>query len=749
MIAKVLIDSTARMLNKVYNYKVPENLECMVEIGKRVYVNFGQGKGTETEGIIVKLEENQVETKYKLKSILDILDTENYLNMDKLKMAKWMSKIYFCNVYDCLKLMLPPGTRGINNKKELLGNLEEVVSLNTTSFEIEENIENGKITSARHIKLLRFLIHNDFVLTSDIINGLSISRAIIKLVEKNGYISITKREIEETEKINFKKSEKLIPNDEQKIIIDDLIKKMKSGKTNINLIHGITGSGKTEIYLQVIEECIKNGGSAIVLVPEISLTVQTKARFFARFGNTISVLHSKMTISEKKIEWKKILENKVKIVIGPRSALFVPIPNLELIIIDEEHDTSYNSGSTPKYITAEVAEYIARTKNISLVLGSATPDITTMYRAKKLKEIAYYRIDKRPGNAKEAKIEIVDMKDENVIGNKLLSNKLKEAINKNIIKGEQTFVFLNRRGFANSIMCKSCGYILKCMNCEVNLTYHKKSNLLLCHYCSYVQKKIDVCPKCFSNNVVEVGTGTQKIEEELLNEFPSAKILRMDADTTIKKGSHEEILNKFNNKEADILVGTQMISKGHDIENVTLVAIINADNTFAGNDYMSTQKGFQNLLQVAGRSGRGSLRGKVIVQAYDTNNYAIKCLAKNSYDDFYKQEIVARKVAEYPPFIDILLIELIYTDKKILTEEATKFYDVFNNNNNNNYKIYSPKAPFVSKINKKYKLQIILKLKINSENLDLVYENIKKYDKMNRKNILVSVTKIYIYRIII
>lgn len=743
MIAKVLIDTTVSMLNKVYDYKMPEQLEAIAEVGKRVYVNFGQGAGNETEGVIVKLEdENELEKpKYKLKSILSILDSESYLDLTKLKMAKWMAKMYFCNVYDAIKLMVPPGTRGIDNKKELKGNMEEVVILSKTDYETEEAIESGKISSGRHIKLLRFLMDNDYVLISDLINGLEISRAVIKLVEKNGYIKIEKREVKEQEKLDVIKSQKLLATPEQQLVIEDITMKMNSGEANINLIHGITGSGKTEVYLQIIESCIMGGGAAIVLVPEIALTVQTKSRFLSRFGEVVSVLHSKMTISEKKLEWKRIKDGKVKIVIGPRSALFVPLSNLELIVIDEEHDSSYSSGMTPKYITREVAEYIARTNNISLILGSATPDVSTMYRAIETKDIAYYRLDKRPGEATEPDIKIVDMKNENLMGNRLISSELKEAIRENMLKSEQSFIFLNRRGFSSTLMCKDCGHTLRCINCDVNLTYHKKSNLLLCHYCSYVEKKLDICPICSSNNVVESGTGTQKIEEELSSIFPEARIMRMDMDTTIKKGSHEDILNKFNNKEADILVGTQMISKGHDIENVTLVGVINADNTFAGNDYMSVQKGFQNLLQVAGRSGRGKLSGKVIVQAYDLDNYAIKCLANNSYDEFYEKEIELRRLAGYPPFIDILLIELTYMDKKILMEESSRLYDILANENSDSYKVYSPKAPFIQRVNNKYKLQIILKVKINAENLDLVYENIKKYGKINKKKISIVVTK--------
>ena len=378
--------------------------------------------------------------------------------------------------------------------------------------------------------------------------------------------------------------------------------------------------------------------------------------------------------------------------------------------------------------------------NAYLLLGSATPDVCTMYRALNEK-IDFYELSKRPGSIKDPDIEIVDMKEEAVLGNTLFSSRLKEEIEKNLANKEQTFLFLNRRGFSSYVTCADCGHILKCMNCDVNLTYHKKSNLLLCHYCSFVEQNKNVCPKCKGTNLKLGSAGTQNIEEKIKELFPEAKVLRMDMDTTIKKGMHEKLLIDFEEGKADILVGTQMISKGHDIENVTLVGVINVDSTFAGNDFLATQRAFQNLLQVAGRAGRGSKKGRVILQAHDTDSYVLECVKNNSYIDFYNKEIEGRKIFNYPPFCDMLLIELSGEFKSDVIKDSVKLYDIFNINNNGAYVIYSPKSPFIQKINNKYRVHVLLKLNFSNKILQVIYENLEKYDKIKSRKISISITK--------
>lgn len=740
MIAKVLIDNTTKKLNKVYDYLVRPEDESLAQIGKRVLVNFGNGKGRSIEGIIVKLiTEEENNKNVKLKYITEILDTESYLDEDKLKLAKWIARMYFCNVYTALKLMLPQSNDKLKQKK-INGKQITVVELAVSGDVIEQDIECKKITSAKHIKLLRELIRVGKMPLDDIINSLGISRAIVKTVQEKGYICICKEDVDVIEFVSIEKTQKHTPTNEQQKVIDGLIDKINSGKFNVSLLLGVTGSGKTEVYLQAIEECLRLNKSAIVLVPEIALTTQTKRRFISRFGDVVSVLHSKMTLIEKQTEYKRIVKGQAKIVIGPRSALFVPLKNIGLIIMDEEHDSSYVSQTTPRYNTKEVATRIAYMKNSVLLLGSATPDISTMYKARNGK-IDYYEMLKRPTNISMPKMEIVDMKLEAITNkSKILSNRLKEEIEKNILNHEQTFIYLNRRGYSSYIMCKDCGKAVRCPNCDVNLTFHKQNGLLLCHYCSYCETLKENCIYCGSTKLEESGMGTEKVEQELMETFPGIKTARMDMDTTVKRGSHEEILDKFKNDNIDVLIGTQMISKGHDIENVTLVGIINADCNL-GNDYNASEKTFSSLLQVAGRAGRGSKPGRVIMQAYDTENYVLESVYNNSYKYFYEKEIHFRKMANYPPFVDIIAIELVSKYKEDVIQDGKKLYSIFEKNSDKNIHVYSPKVPYISKINGKYRVQMILKTNINTKVLDNIYENLEKYDKIKSRNVNVSVIK--------
>lgn len=739
MVVKVLVDNPVMKLNKVYDYVVPEDLTENIDIGKRVVVNFGRGKGKDIYGVIVKIEEN-VEDISKLKEIKSIVDSKSYLDIYKLKLAKWIAKMYFCNVYSAIKLFLPSMTPTSLKNGEIKGKQINVIYLNDTNENIEALIEEGKIKSANHILLLRSIMQNDGMYEQDVINNLKLSKAVIKTVQKNGYIRIEKEDIQNEDYSNIQRTEKLIPTDEQRIAIEGISKKIKEGIFNVSLLYGVTGSGKTEVYLQVIEEVINKEKTAIVLVPEISLTYQTKLRFIQRFGDCISVLHSKMTTLEKETEYKKIIEGKVKIVIGPRSALFVPLNNLGLVIIDEEHDSSYISGQAPRYNTKEVATRICFENNASLLLGSATPEVSTMYKALKGK-IDLYELKNRPNDYKLPDINIVNMREEVLMsGTTLFSSLLKEEIDKNLKNKEQTFIFLNRRGHSTSLMCKDCGHILKCPKCDTAMTYHKKTNLMLCHYCSYAEKIEDSCISCNSKNVELKGLGTEKLEAELKVLFPEAKVARMDLDTTMKKGNQEDILNKVKEGKIDILVGTQMISKGHDIANVTLVGIVNADGTFIRNDALSTEKAFANLLQVAGRSGRGNKQGRVIVQTYDTESYVIDAILNNSYDMFYRKEIEYRQMLYFPPFTDILLVELTSKNKDYVVDSSKDLYNVLTKGENE-YTVFTPKSPFVSKLNNKYRIQIIIKAKLNDKVINTLYEKLKDYDKINKHRVGVSIAK--------
>lgn len=745
-IAKVLINTSVKSLNKVYDYLVPEKMEQDIKIGKRVLVSFGKGRSDE-EAIIVKIEEKTAEElksyNYKLKEIIEILDEVSYINESRLKLAKYISFLYFCNVYDALKLMLPPGTKSKNTKKSLNTKQNTLVKLIKNQEEIMEDIENNVITSAKHIKLLTFLMYNDYVLINDIIDGLEISRQVINTVEKNGYITLEKVDIKPDFLTEFKVSptEPKKPTPEQEFAIDRINSYIDSNEYKQCLLFGVTGSGKTEVYLQVIKRVLEKGKRAIVLVPEISLTYQTVNRFVSRFGNNIAILHSKMTVSKRKEEYKRIKNGEVDIIIGARSAIFAPVDNLGLVIIDEEHDGSYYSQTTPKYSTKEVASYICKENNATLILGSATPEISSFYKAQAgIMDIV--TMENRPGTAVMPKIEIVNMKYDRVLGNTSdISLRLKEEIKKNIDKNEQTMIFLNRRGYLSYLRCNECSYIFKCPNCDVAFVYHKTSNLLHCHYCSHVERNVHKCPCCGSENISSSTIGTQRLEEELKEIFPGVTTLRMDADTTVAKDSHQKILDKFKNENINILIGTQMISKGHDIENVTLVGILGVDTMLGMDDYLSSERAFSNISQVSGRAGRAKLPGRVLIQTNDPDNYILNAVINNSYIEFYEKEIRHRKKFGYPPFIDIVLFEISGRNFYLVKSEIDRLYNILNSENTGIYKVFNPKAPFIQKINNKFRVNIIVKTKLNTNSYNKLYEKINIFNKTKKNGVNMVVTR--------
>ncbi len=568
MYAEVIINSNAKDLNRIFDYIVPINIEETIKIGARVSVPFGKGSKL-ADGFVINFKEN---SEFANKEIAKI-EIENSLTEENIILAKLMARKYFCNISDCIKLMLPPGTGSkevTDRVKEKKGNF---IFLSKSKEEIEILIEKGKIKSEKHIRVLRFLEKNDGMYITDLENLTDVNRAVFKTIEKNGYIKIKEGQIERNPFINknIEKDEPKILTEEQARCFNGINFCIKNNEFSKNLIYGITGSGKTEIYLQLIKEVLEKGKDSIVLVPEISLTPQMVDRFLARFGDVVAVLHSKLSVGERFDEWQKIASGEKKIVIGARSAIFAPVKNLGIIIIDEEHDMSYKSDSTPRYNAKDLAKYISEQNSCPLVLGSATPDIVTMKNAKD-NEIILYTLKNRANNAKLPKVEIVDMRNELAIGNRsMISFKLQDEINKNLENKKQTILFLNRRGYSTFVMCRECGYVAKCKNCNISLTYHMSENKLKCHYCGYETSVIKECPECHSNKVKYFGTGTQKLENEVHKLFPNANTIRMDLDTVTKKNSHEEILNKFKNENIDILIGTQMIVKGHHFPNVTLV----------------------------------------------------------------------------------------------------------------------------------------------------------------------------------
>ena len=603
VVVGVIINSTAKVLNRLFDYLVPEELKNEIKIGDRVSIPFGNSK-TPKEGFVYEIKES---SDFATKPILRI--EKDGLLEDKMVLAKLMSRMYFCNIFDCIKLMLPPGTttNNIGNRvKDKTGNF---VYLNKEIEDIDEDIENGTIKSPKQIRVLDFLKENDGVYISDLEVYTDTSRAIVKTLEKNGYIQIIEENIERNP-FAFKEVErdnKLELTEEQKLAFDKVKNKIYANEFGEFLLYGVTGSGKTEVYLQLIEEVLNKGKTAIMLVPEISLTPQMVNRFLARFGNCISVLHSKLSIGERYDAFQKIKKGETKIIIGARSAIFAPAKNVGILIIDEEHDTSYKSDMTPRYNAKDVARYICKTNNAPLLLGSATPDVGTFYNAN-INKIELLTLTKRANNSNLPTVEIVDLREELAKGNKsMISEKLRENIEENLKNKKQTILFLNRRGFSTFVMCRDCGFTAKCKNCNITLTYHKNQNRLKCHYCGFETSNIVECPICHSKNVRYFGAGTQKLEEEVQKMFPGIKTIRMDVDTVTKKNSHEQILETFKNENMDMLIGTQMVVKGHHFPNVTLVGVIAADSSLNIEDFRAGERTFQILTQVAGRAGRENL----------------------------------------------------------------------------------------------------------------------------------------------
>ena len=722
MFAEIILNASAKQLNRVFDYCIPQKLENTIKIGNRVLVPFGNSKRSK-EGFVVKIKN---ESSFANKDIISILD--DGISEENMKLAQFMSQRYFCNIFDAIKLMLPPGTSSeiVSNKvKEKTGRF---VYLKQNIEDIECDIDDGKIKSPKQIRVLNFLKDNEGIYSVELQNYTDTTTAILNNLEKKGYIEIIEEQIRRNPFIHkeVKRDSKLTLTKQQQEAFNCVKEKINSNKFEQFLLYGVTGSGKTEVYLQLIEEALKQGKKAIVLVPEISLTPQMVDRFLARFGMQIAVLHSKLSIGERFDEWERIKNNEANIVIGARSAIFAPITNLGIVIIDEEHDSSYKSDMSPRYQAKDIAKYFCKINNVPLVLGSATPDISDFYLAKtgkmKILELTY-----RANNSNLPSVEIVDLREELASGNKfMISEKLKKEIENNIKDKKQTILFLNRRGFSTFVMCRECGFTAKCKNCNIALTYHKNESKLKCHYCGFETKNITNCPICKSNKIKYFGAGTQKLEQEINEIFPMASTIRMDIDTITKKNSHEEILDKFKKEGIDILIGTQMVVKGHHFPKVTLVGVIAADSSLNIDDFRASERTFQIITQVAGRAGREGLPGKVIIQTYNKDHFAIEHAKKQDYDKFYEDEIKIRKQLKYPPFCDIIVANISSKDEKetkevsdFLYQNLKKAFPEFENK----VLVYKPVPSPINKIKNRYRWRIIIKCKFNN-NIMLSINNI-------------------------
>lgn len=699
LFAEVIINSEAYAIDKPFTYRVKEDLEDIIQVGHRVLVPFGKGNKF-IEGFVIGLKCDLDEDIKRIKNIKSILDTEPILSRDDLKVIEFLRENYLCKYIDAIRTIIPVG---------LLSGLKDKIK-KVLCFERELD---GKLAqNEKYISLMNLIKDSDSEYTKADVTTKGHSTYCINKLISEGYISVKEKVVYRYNDKVYRDEKRNILNIEQK----NAIKTIKNTEKRGILLKGITGSGKTEVYMNLVEDMIELGKSAIMLVPEISLTPQMIERFKGRFGRQVSLYHSRLSPGERFDEWYRIKRGEVKLVVGARSAIFLPFDNLGLIIVDEEHENSYKSDNNPKYDTREVAKFLSEIKGCKYILGSATPSIETYYRATTKKELELVQINNRVKNNPLPDMEIVDMRRELQDRNmSVLSRRLQEEITKTLEKKEQVILFLNRRGYSTFVSCRSCGYVFKCPECDIAMTYHK-NGYLICHYCGRAIKETKICPKCKSKYVKFFGTGTEKVENEVKKIFKDARVMRMDIDTTRQKNSHEEIYNSFKNGEADILIGTQMVTKGLDFKNVTLVGILAADISLNIPDYRANERTFQIVTQVAGRAGRGDKKGRVIIQSYTPGNAILKYAMENNYKELYNEEIRIRKIMNYPPFCNIMLINMQSKDEEILrrfiTFSAEKIKSLLKGCS---FEILGPSPCIITRIKEYYRWQIIIKGELNKK----------------------------------
>ncbi|MEH7400689.1 primosomal protein N' [Gottfriedia acidiceleris] len=759
--ASVLVDVSVRQTDRPFDYKVPTRWQDAIQPGMRVIVPFGPRK---VQGFVLSIKETtNVE---KVKEIEEVLDVMPVLTEELLLLGSYLSQKTLCFFISAYQAMLPTAIKAVYKKhvqvtsEEALDQLapelanlfsivkrrewteiESLVSkislvqraIKEGLLEIEYEVKNkANKKTERVVSLLKVLDEELPIIKSpqqkDIIeylrmNGqtsvkelkecLGITDSPIKTLEKNEVISIKTVEVyrDPYEGREIERSKPLPLIEEQQIAFEQIVSSFHERKNKIHLLHGVTGSGKTEVYLQAIQEVLSEGKEAIVLVPEISLTPQIVGRFKSRFGNDVAVLHSGLSIGEKYDEWRKIQRKEVKVVVGARSAIFAPFENIGMIIIDEEHETTYKQDEHPRYHARDIAIWRGEYHHCPIVLGSATPTLESFARAGK----GVYELNtmsKRVNQGPLPEVEIVDMREQLRIGNRtMFSTALHEKILDRLEKKEQIILFLNRRGYSSFVMCRDCGYTIQCPHCEVSLTYHKHNHHLKCHYCGYETYMPKQCPSCQSEHIRFFGTGTQKVEEAITKTYPEARVIRMDNDTTSRKGAHEKMLKQFGNGEADILLGTQMIAKGLDFPNVTLVGVLAADSSLHLPDFRASERTFSLLTQVSGRAGRHEKPGEVVIQTYSPEHYSIELAKTQDYVAFYEEEMKIRRSFRYPPFYYLVLISIAHNDLIKTVKVSEQIAGYLREYLSEGSIVLGPVASPIAKIKDHFRYQCVIKYK--------------------------------------
>jgi primosomal protein N' (replication factor Y) (superfamily II helicase) len=768
-IASVIVDVAAKQIDRGFDYLIPERWQGFIEPGMRVVVPFGPRK---IQGFVMELKNHsQFE---KLKEIIEPMDLTPVLNHEMLELGDWLTDQVLCTKISAYQAMIPAALKAQYEKNivlsplanhedlheelqpflgassvlswkdalkhDLIGTVKKELAKGTVEvrYIVKENtkkkrlmhvfpalntsqllLEKEKLANAKkQMQLVQYFIeHPEPVEMRQLQAELSVANTTIKGLVEKGILRQQEMEVyrDPYAEREFKKTEPLLLTNEQETAITPILSAIQESRHEVFLLYGVTGSGKTEVYLQSIQEVIEKGKEAIVLVPEIALTPQMVNRFKGRFGNLVAVLHSGLSKGEKYDEWRKIQRKEVSVVVGARSAIFAPFENLGIIIIDEEHETSYKQEDNPRYHARDVAIERGTRYGCPVILGSATPSLETFARAQK----GVYQqltLPKRMNNQALPAVKIVDMREELREGNRsMFSRELFEKLQDRIQKKQQTVLFLNKRGHSSFVMCRDCGYVILCPHCEISLTYHRVQNNMKCHYCGYESKVPTTCPECQSDHIRYFGTGTQKVEEELGKLLPEAKVIRMDVDTTSRKGSHEKLLTEFQDGKADILLGTQMIAKGLDFPNITLVGVLSADTMLHLPDFRASEKTFQLLTQVSGRAGRHELPGEVVIQTYTPEHYSIELAGEQDFDRFYEKEMMMRKIHKYPPFFYLALVTVSHEELMKVVDTTEKITRYLRSHLSNRAVILGPVASPIPRIKDRYRYQCLIKYKREPE----------------------------------
>ena len=794
-IAEVIVDVPVLQTNIPYEFNIPKDLQEDIAIGMRVVVPFGQGD-RRVQGFITALK-NEADYKGQLKEIIDIMDLEPVLNTELIQLGEWMAQTTYSFRISSYQTMLPAVLRAryqkfvklidtvsdeklynifrgkrwlswedveernltsemLKLKKEnkvevnyfvddkITKKTKRVIRRNLSTTELEEVLEKLDNRAYRQKQLVEVLLRLPKEETIDlkVLNkNHNIATPVVNRGAEEEWLTIEEVEIyrDPYEDSNIEKTEPLILNSEQQTAYHEITSTIKKQEHEVFLLQGVTGSGKTEVYLQSIADVLDKGEGALVLVPEISLTPQMVHRFKGRFGDLVAVLHSGLSDGEKYDEWRKIEKGEARVVVGARSSVFAPLENIGIIVIDEEHETSYKQSEAPRYHARDVAIWRAQYHKCPVVLGSATPSLESRARASK-SVYTLLELKERVNQQTLPHVEIVDMRDEIKAGNpSIFSRELEEALRDRLAKNEQAVLMLNRRGYSAFVMCRDCGFVLKCPNCDISQTLHMDSKSMKCHYCGHEEAIPKICPVCESRRIRYFGTGTQKIEEELNKLLPDAKILRMDVDTTRRKGAHERLLHQFGEHKADILLGTQMIAKGLDFPNVTFVGVLNADTALGLPDFRSAEKTFQLLTQVSGRAGRGIIKGDVVIQTYNPEHYAIQLAKDHNYDQFYLREMKYRHLSDYSPYYFLTSIQVSHENEISAAKKIQEIAEFIRPYLSKEAILLGPTPRFVARTHNKYHFQLIIKYKNEARLNKGLHELLMNTQKEQAKGLLIKI----------